>query len=188
MSKSDGLSIPVVYNTSGYEQVEALRMLEGLVDIYLPDLKYYSGELSARYSNAADYFVYASLAIAEMVRQAGVPVFDDTFSSEGLMKRGVIVRHMVMPGYVGDSRKVIKYLHDTYQGSIYMSIMNQYTPPDDMDGYPEIGRRVTRREYEKVIDYAIGLGVENAFIQEGDTARESFIPDFDEDMYLKEVL
>ncbi|MDE6622650.1 MAG: radical SAM protein [Lachnospiraceae bacterium] len=188
MSKAEGLAIPIVYNTSGYEQVETLRMLEGLVDIYLPDLKYYSEELSARYSNAPDYFAYASPAVAEMVRQVGVPLFDDSFSGERLMKRGVIVRHMVMPGHVRDSRKVIQYLYDTYQDRIYMSIMNQYTPPENMVDYPEISRRVTRREYQRVIDYAIELGVENAFVQEGDTAKESFIPDFDEEMYLKEVL
>lgn len=188
MSKSDGLSIPVVYNTSGYEQVETLRLLDGLVDIYLPDLKYYSRGLSERYSNAPDYFEYASLAIAEMVRQAGTPVFDSQPSGNLLMKRGVIVRHMVMPGHVRDSKAVIRYLYDTCKDDIYISIMNQYTPPEGMDAYPEISRRVTRREYERVVDYAIMLGVENAFIQEGDTAKESFIPDFDEGVYLKEIM
>ncbi len=190
-SRSEGLRIPVVYNTSGYEQVETLQKLEGLVDIYLPDLKYFSSELSARYSNAPDYFDRASLAVAEMVRQVGAPLFDTSghlSCGERMMKRGVIVRHMVMPGHVRDSREIIRYLYHTYKDSIYISIMNQYTPPAAMDGYPEIARQVTRREYEKVVDYAIGLGVENAFIQEGDTAGESFIPDFDEDIYLKEVL
>lgn len=182
-AKAEGLFIPIVYNTSGYERVESLQLLDGLVDIYLPDLKYYSEELSKRYSNAPDYFVRVSLAIAEMVRQAGSPVFDGT-----LMKRGVIVRHMVMPGHVKDSKEVIGYLYHMYQDDIYMSIMNQYTPPKDLGYYPEINRCVTRREYEKVIDYAISLGVENAFIQEGDTAKESFIPDFDEGVYLKEVM
>lgn len=180
-AKAEGLSIPVVYNTSGYEQVGTLRLLEGLVDIYLPDLKYYSKELSMRYSNAPDYFECASAAIAEMVRQTRTPVFGD-ISSDGqlLMKRGVIVRHMVMPGHVRDSREVIQYLYETYRDNIYISIMNQYTPVGELENYPEINRRVTRREYERVIDYAICLGVENAFIQEGDTAQESFIPDFDE--------
>lgn len=181
-AKSNGLCIPVVYNTSGYERLETLQMLDGLVDIYLPDLKYYSRELSARYSNAPDYFECASSAIREMVRQTGKPVFD-----KELMKRGVLVRHMVMPGNIKDSKAVIKYLYETYRNDIYMSIMNQYTPPDDLEGYPEISRRVTRREYERVIDYAIALGIENAFIQEGDTAKESFVPDFDDGMYLKEI-
>lgn len=188
MSRSDGLCIPVVYNTSGYEQVETLQMLEGLVDIYLPDLKYYSSELSARYSNAPDYFAHASLAIAEMVRQVGSPLFADTPYGEKMMQRGVIVRHMVMPGHIRDSMEAIRYLYNTYQDNVYMSIMNQYTPSVDLTAYPEISRRVTRREYEKVVDYAIEVGVGNAFIQEGNTAKESFIPDFDESMYLKEVL
>lgn len=188
LSRADGLSIPIVYNTSGYEQVETLRMLEGLVDIYLPDLKYFSGELSARYSNAPDYFTHASLAIAEMVRQVGAPLFADTCCGEKMMRRGVIVRHMVMPGHVRDSKAVIKYLHDTYGDNIYISIMNQYTPPGDMDDYSEISRRVTRREYQRVIDYAIALDIGNAYVQEGDTAEESFIPDFDNEMYVKEIL
>lgn len=188
ISRSDGLSVPVVYNTSGYELVGTLRQLEGLVDIYLPDLKYYSGELSARYSNAPDYFAYASRAIAEMVRQVGAPLFDSALPDEKRMRRGVIVRHLVMPGHVRDSMEIVRYLYNTYRDDVYISIMNQYTPPAVMDDYPEIGRRVTRREYDRVVDYAIELGVENAFVQEGDTAKESFIPDFDEDMYLKEVL
>lgn len=188
MSKTAGLTVPIVYNTSGYEQLAALRMMDGLVDIYLPDLKYYSKEPAERYSGAPDYFEYASRAIAEMVRQAGAPVFESRSDGEKMMKRGVIVRHMVMPGHVRDSRQVIKYLSDTYGKDIYISIMNQYTPPSDLEGYPEISRRVTRREYEKVVDYAISLGVENAFVQEGKTAEESFIPDFEDEKYLKEVL
>lgn len=180
-ARARGLLIPVVYNTSGYERVETLRLLDGLVDIYLPDLKYYSGELSMRYSNAPDYFACASLAIAEMVRQTGAPVFEKTAAEEQpMMKRGVIVRHLVMPGHVRDSKEVIQYLYRTYRDEIYISIMNQYTPVGNLENYPEINRRVTRREYERVIDYAISLGVCNAFIQEGDTARESFIPDFED--------
>ena len=182
-AKMQGLSIPIVYNTSGYENVETLRMLEGYVDVYLPDLKYYSAELSAKYSSAPDYFVCASRAIKEMMRQTGVPIFD-----QELMTRGVIVRHMVMPGHVGDAKTVLKYLYDTYQDDIYISIMNQYTPPADLTAYPELNRRVTHREYEKVVDYAIELGIQNAFIQEGNTANESFIPDFDEEQFLKEVV
>ena len=182
-AKMQGLSIPIVYNTSGYENVETLRMLEGYVDVYLPDLKYYSAELSAKYSSAPDYFVCASRAIKEMMRQTGVPIFD-----QELMTRGVIVRHMVMPGHVGDAKTVLKYLYETSQDDIYISIMNQYTPPADLTAYPELNRRVTHREYEKVVDYAIELGIQNAFIQEGNTANESFIPDFDEEQFLKEVV
>ncbi len=182
-AKMQGLSIPVVYNTSGYETVHTLRLLEGVVDIYLPDLKYYSAAVSQKYSRAPDYFAYASRAIGEMVRQTGAPVFDGE-----QMRTGVIVRHMVLPGHVNDAKAVLKYLYDTYKEDVYISIMNQYTPSKDIEDYPEISRRVTRREYERVVDYAIELGIQNAFIQEGDTAKESFIPDFDEELLLKEVL
>ena len=136
-----------------------------------------------KYSRAPDYFAYASRAIGEMVRQTGAPVFDGE-----QMRTGVIVRHMVLPGHVNDAKAVLKYLYDTYKEDVYISIMNQYTPPKDIEDYPEISRRVTRREYERVVDYAIELGIQNAFIQEGDTAKESFIPDFDEELLLKEVL
>ena len=182
-AKKNGLHIPIVYNTSAYERVDTLQLLDGLIDIYLPDLKYYSSELAARYSKAPDYFQCASSAIAEMVRQAGMPEFED-----GLMKRGVIIRHMIIPGCTKDSKAIIKYLYETYGDQVYLSIMNQYTPPKDMERFPEIDRRVTPREYGRVIDYAIDLGIENAFIQEGETAKESFIPDFDDDVFLKEII
>jgi putative pyruvate formate lyase activating enzyme len=182
-SKSDGLVIPIIYNTSSYEKVETLKLLAGLVDVYLPDMKYYDSLLAGRYSNAPDYFEQASLAIAEMVRQTGEPVFDNS-----MIKRGTIVRHMVMPGCTNDSKKIIKYLYDTYGDKIYISIMNQYTPSGDLKNFDEIKRKVTKREYEKVIDYAIDLGVINAFIQEGDTAGDSFIPDFDNGVFLNEIL
>jgi putative pyruvate formate lyase activating enzyme len=177
-AKAKGLKIPFVYNTGSYEKVEVLKRFEGLVDVWLPDLKYFSSELSAKYSNAPDYFEVASKAIAEMVRQAGEPVFSET----GLIRRGVIVRHLVLPGCTKDSKDVIRYLYETYGNSIYISIMNQYTPVicgKDAEKYPELTRRVTKREYAKVVDYAIDLGVENAYIQEGKTAEESFIPAFD---------
>lgn len=182
-AKDKGLSLPVVYNTSSYEMPKTLQMLDGLVDIYLPDLKYFSDELSLRYSNAPDYFDIASYAIKEMFGQIGKSVFEGE-----LMKRGVIVRHMVMPGCTRDSKKIVKYLHDTYGEDIYISIMNQYTPPKNLEHFPEIARKVTGREYARVVDYAIEIGVENAFIQEGEAAEESFIPDFDEDVYLSEII
>lgn len=170
-----GLSIPVVYNTGSYEEVSSLRLLEGLVDIWLPDLKYVSPELSAKYSFAPDYFEKASAAIAEMVRQAGPPQIDE---ATGLMKRGVIVRHLVLPGQVKDSKKVLRYLHETYGNQIYISIMNQYTPLPHVEGIPELNRRVTAEEYDRVVRFAERLGIVQGFIQEGETAKESFIPDF----------
>ena len=195
LAKRQGLRVPVVYNTGSYEKVENLKRLEGLVDVWLPDLKYYSTELSARYSSAPDYFTVASAAIAEMYRQAGKPVFEplcddgnktvhtDEYDEEmRLIKRGVIVRHMVIPTHTEDSNKIIEYLYRTYKDDVFISIMSQYTPVIDEETakrYPELARKVTEREYDAVVDYAIALGVENAFIQEGDVAEESFIPAFD---------
>lgn len=175
-AKEHGLKIPVLYNSSGYEEPASLRLLEGLADIYIPDLKYCSSQLSARYSQAADYFEKASAAIAEMVRQTGAPVIDpDT----GLMKKGVIVRHLLLPGHAGDSKKVLRYLHDTYGNDIYVSIMNQYTPLEPIAGIPGLNRRITSIEYEKILTFADKIGIENGYMQEGDTAAESFIPAFD---------
>ena len=176
LAKENGLKIPIVYNTGSYEKTETLRMLEGLVDIYLPDFKYMSEKLAKKYSDASDYAEKAKSAVAEMGSQAGTPRFDD----RGMMKKGVIVRHLVLPGNVDDSKAVIRYLYETYKDDIFVSIMNQYTPMPGIEAdYPELGRKVTEEEYEDVVDYAIELGVENGFIQEGETAQESFIPPFD---------
>ncbi len=200
-AKSNGLAIPVVYNTSAYEKAEALKTLDGLIDIYLPDLKYFSPVLSKKYSFAEDYFLYASAAIEEMVRQTGKPVFapqelpspnssgkvssgsqeEDDYSGP-LMKKGVIVRHLVLPGCTEDSRQILKYLYSAYKNDIYVSIMSQYTPLSDfldIHAYPELNRPVTPKEYDDVVDYAISLGIENGFLQDGDVSSESFIPAFD---------
>lgn len=176
-AKKQGLYIPVVYNTGSYESPDALRHLEGLVDIYLPDLKYFSAELSATYSHAPDYFETACAAITEMYRQIGDPVIDPT---TGLMQRGIIVRHLILPGQTKDSKKILRYLHETYGDHIYISIMNQYTPlPQvaDMDG---LNRTVTPEEYDRVLRFAERIGIERGFRQEGSAASESFIPEFDE--------
>jgi len=175
-AKDKGLSIPIVYNSSGYEEIAALRMLNGLVDIYLPDLKYYSSSLSAQYSHAPDYFEKALAAIEEMFCQTGTPVFD---SKSGLMQKGVIVRHLLLPGQSGDSKRILRYLHNTYGNDIYVSIMNQYTPMDQVAQVPELNRRITAAEYEKILDFADKIGIENGFIQEENTALKSFIPPFD---------
>ena len=175
-AKNNGLIIPIVYNTGSYENVETLRMLDGLVDVFLPDLKYYSSELSKKYSQAENYFEVATKAIAEMVRQVGTPQFDE----DGIMTKGVIVRHLLLPGNIEDSKRVVKYLYDTYGDDIFISIMNQYTPMKGIgDKYPELSEVVSFDEYDELTDYAIDIGVENGFIQEGETAKDSFIPDFD---------
>lgn len=169
------LTIPVVYNTSGYERVESLRLLDGLVDIYLPDFKYMDSTLAARCSKAPDYPARAKEAIKEMVRQTGPPVFFEN----GMMKSGVIVRHLLLPGQLMDSKHIVRYLYESYGDTIYISLMNQYTPLPQVAHIPELNCTVRKKSYEKLIDYAIGLGVTNAFIQEGETAKESFIPPFD---------
>ena len=173
-ARNQGLTIPIVYNTSSYESVEALRRLEGLVDIYLPDMKYVSRKLSKDYSNAENYFEVASNALKEMVRQVGEPEFD----GRGYLKKGVVVRHLVLPGTTKDSKAVLDYLWNTYGDRIYISIMNQYTPMEQIKNHPLLSRKVTKREYSKIVDYALSLGWENGFIQEGETAKESFIPGF----------
>ena len=176
-AKKQGLSIPVIYNTSAYEKVETLRMLEGLIDIYLPDLKYRDTALSEKYSHAPDYFKTASAAITEMVRQVGAPVFAD--GEDSLMCRGVIVRHLLLPGCGRDSRQILRFLHETFENDIYVSIMNQYTPLSQVSDIPPLNRRVSAREYDRLVDYAIRVGIENGFMQEGESASESFIPPFD---------
>ena len=190
-AKELGLRLPVVYNTGTYETVETLQMLDGLVDIWLPDFKYVSPDLAARYSFAPDYFDVASAALEEMVRQTRTAQRHDTwvpdlcaFDLNGMMTRGVIVRHLILPGCTEDSKAVLKYLYDTYGDDIYLSIMNQYTPLPRIatlagGKYKELDRRVTDAEYDDVVDYAVDLGITNAFVQEGEAASESFIPDFE---------
>lgn len=170
-----GMKLPIVYNTSGYEDAKELKLLDGIVDVYLPDFKYMDSALSAKYSRAKDYPSVAKQALSEMVRQQPRVVIDD---ATGLIQRGVIVRQLLLPGHVNDAKAILKYLHDTYQNSIYISMMSQFTPIALKD-YPEINRTVTRREYERLIDYAIKIGITNAFIQEGNVAKDSFIPAFD---------
>lgn len=172
--KKDGFTLPFIYNCSGYETLESLRKLKGLIDVYLPDFKYIQPETAQRYSHAADYPKVVKAAIAEMVRQTGACVFD----AQGKIQKGVIVRHLLLPGKVREAKQIVQYLHETYGDRIYISLMNQYTPVTALENYPELTRKVTRREYDRLVDYAISLGVENAFIQEGDTAKESFIPMF----------
>lgn len=177
LSKDNGLKIPVVYNTSSYENVDTIKMLDGLVDVYLPDFKYYDNDIAVKYSKAPAYREIATKALDEMVRQCGVDVFDD----RKIMTEGVIVRHLILPGYTKDSMRVLDYLHERYEDSISISIMSQYTPMNSVADYPELNRPITKREYDKVCNYAINIGIEKGFFQEGDVAKESFVPDFDFD-------
>lgn len=172
--KGDSLKIPVVYNTSSYEKVETIQLLDGLVDIYLADLKYFDDEIAKNYSNCANYFDVATKAIEEMYKQVQTPVIED-----GLMKKGLIVRILILPGHKDDAKRIIDHLYNKYGDNIFISIMNQYTPVTKSLVYPNLNWTVTESEYLDVVNYACRLGVTSAFIQEGETASESFIPDFD---------
>ena len=174
-AKSRGMKLPIIYNTSGYENVTELKLLEGIVDVYLPDFKYMDSTLSAMYSRAKDYPSVTKQALSEMVRQQPDVVIDD---ATGLIQKGVIVRQLLLPGHVNDAKAVLKYLYDTYHDHVYISMMSQFTPIALKD-YPEINRTVTKREYERLVNYALEIGITNAFIQEGDVAKDSFIPAFD---------
>lgn len=176
-ARNQGLSIPIVYNTSSYEKVDTLRQLEGIVDVYLPDFKYWSSDLAVKYSKAPDYPEVAKAAIAEMVRQQPSPCFYEKEGQE-LIKKGVIVRQLLLPQQLEDAKQIIKYLHETYGNQIYISLMSQFTPLPHVEKYPELNHKVSKRTYEKYVDYAIEIGIENGFIQEGEAAEESFIPDF----------
>jgi len=177
LARQNGLTLPFVYNTASYEYPETILRISDQISVWLPDYKYDDPALALRYSGAEDYPETARKAIAQMVQSAGKPEFDP---ESGLITSGVIVRHLILPGHTEDSKRAIRYLYETYGNEIYLSIMNQYTPmPGIAQRAPELARKLTRREYEKVLDYALNLGVENAFIQEGRTAKESFIPAFD---------
>lgn len=178
-AKDLGIGVPFVYNCSGYVRTQSLRMLEGVIDVYLPDFKYWEKETAMKYSKAPDYPMFVREALAEMVRQVG----SCRFAEDGMIEKGVIVRHLLLPGKVHQAKAIVKYLYETYGDDIYLSLMNQYTPGKDaamrMSAFPELQRKVTKREYDRLIQYALDLGVTNAFVQEGQTASESFIPVFD---------
>ena len=171
-AKKEGLKIPIIYNTSSYENTKTIEMLNNDIDIYLPDLKYYDDNLSQKYSNTKNYFYHATKAIDEMYKQVGKPIIKNN-----VMEKGVIVRHLLLPGHLEDSKKIIKYLYDTYKDNIYISIMNQYTPIKKLK-YENLNKTVSKKEYDELINYAIKLGVKNAFIQIGETQKKSFIPNF----------
>ena len=178
MAKSKGLDIPIVYNTSGYETVENIKRLAGTVDIYLPDFKYFDADVAKKYSNASDYPKFALKAIEEMLKQVGLPVLED-----GIMKKGVIVRHLVLPGHIKASKSAIEAIYNAFGNDVYISIMKQYTPmPHIMsfdDEFKSLKRTLTKGEYKSVVDHAAKLGIVNGFVQYGDNAKESFIPAFD---------
>jgi len=174
IARKKGLNIPIIYNTSGYERKETIKLLDGYIDIYLTDMKYYDDKYAKEYSKATNYFNHAKEALDEMYKQIGNP----KISKNGIMEKGIIVRHLILPELIDDSKKIINYLYKTYKDDIYLSIMNQYTPLENVKNHSSLNRIITKDEYDEVINYAVSLGIENAFIQEGETQKESFIPSF----------
>ena len=167
--------VPIVYNSGGYERVETLKALEGLVDIYLPDLKYVDSAVSLRYSGAADYFDYASKAILEMSRQVGEARFDEN----GMMKNWLIVRHLILPRNTAQSIKALTWIRGNLPEGTLVSLMCQYTPCGELGSFPELQRRITRREYDKVVEHMLKLGLTGGYLQELSSAKEEYIPPFD---------
>ena len=174
LAKKKGLVIPIIYNTSSYENVNTIKLLDGLVDVYLPDLKYYDDKYALKYSKAPNYFEVSSLAIQEMYKQVGKPKFD----KDNNILKGVIVRHLLLPTLKEDTKEVLYYLYNTYQDNIYISIMNQYTPITPLK-YQELNHKVNNKDYDEVIDYAVSLGIQNAYCQLDNTSSKEFIPNFD---------
>lgn len=175
LAKQQGLTLPIIYNSSGYESLDTIKLLDGLIDIYLPDFKYFDNTIAHQYSKVKDYQEKAMMAIDLMFKQVGKPKFNEN----GLMVKGVIVRHLLLPKRLDDAKKTIAYLYQKYGDDIYLSIMNQYTPLPQVKDIPLLNQKVDDSEYDELIDYALDLGVKNAYIQEGETQKESFIPKFD---------
>lgn len=173
LAKDKGLKIPIIYNTSSYETLESLKLLDGLVDVYLPDLKYFDDNTALKYSKIKNYFQIATNNLEEMYRQVGSCEFD----SQGNIKKGIIVRHLMLPNQKEDTKKILNYLYKTYQDNIYLSIMNQYTVMDNLP-FDELKQTIKEKDYDEVIDYVVSLGIKNAFCQLDNTNTKDFIPDF----------
>lgn len=174
IAKNKGLRLPIIYNSSGYEKVETIKLLKGYIDVYLPDIKYFDSKYSSKYSKANSYFQLALEAIKEMVNQVG----EVEFNKDGIIKKGVIIRHLMLPGLLFDSKKIIDAIYKNFGDKVYISIMNQYTPLENVEKYPELNRSLNKKHYDAIIDYALELGIKNGFIQEDGTDKESFIPLF----------
>ena len=174
IARNCGLNIPIVYNTSGYESVETLKLLEGYVDIYLPDFKYFYNELGEEYSNVKNYFEYTSEAIKEMKRQIPENEFDDN----GIMIKGVIIRHLVLPNHIRNSKRVLKYIKDTFGKDTLISVMAQYFPSNKAMEFQDLNHKLTNEEYESILEYLDILGMENGFIQDLEDEEEKYVPNF----------
>ena len=175
IARKNGLTLPIVWNTGGWERRESIAAVRDYADIWLSDFKYFDSSLGESLSKAPNYFSVAAAALDQMVKQTCEPVFDEN----DMMRRGVIVRHLMLPGHLDDTKNVLRFLYENYGDSIWISIMNQYTPMCSDPRFPELSRTVSDEEYNEAIDFACELGIENAFVQEGGTVGESFIPPFD---------
>lgn len=175
LAKSKGLNIPILFNTNGYENIETIKLLKGYIDVYLPDIKYFNNKYSEKYSNAKNYFLYASKSVKEMFKQVGEVQFDNN----NLIKKGVIIRHLMLPGLLFDSKKIIDYIYNTFGDSVYISLMNQYIPMYNSWNFPEIDKPLNEKHYDSMIDYCLSLGIKNAFIQDKGSNSIDFIPKFD---------
>ena len=174
LSKAKGLNIPILYNSNGYDSIDTIKSLKNYIDVYLPDLKYFQNKYGEKYSNAPNYFSFASLAISEMINQVG----EVKFNKDGLIEKGVIIRHLMLPGLLFDSKKIIDYIYTNYGDAVYFSLMNQYTPMHKAKEYKELNRTLNSKHYDSLIDYCFELGLTNGFIQDCGTSSEVFVPDF----------
>ena len=174
IAKSNGLSLPILYNTNSYDSLETIQSLKGYIDVYLPDFKYFNDKYAIKYSSAKDYAKNAVKVIDEMIKQTGIPTFDDT----GRIIKGVIVRHLMLPGLLFDSKKIIDLLYNRYGDNIFISIMNQYVPMFDACKYPEINKKLNPKHYDSLVNYAAELGVKNGFIQEEGANTDVYTPNF----------
>jgi len=175
IAKSKGLHIPVIYNTNGYERVETIKELKGYIDVYLPDFKYYFNDISKKYSNADNYFEYASQSIKEMMSQVGIPKFND----DGIIQKGVIIRHLVLPNHIMNSKKILKWIKDDLPEDVYISVMAQYFPTYKAKEDNLINRKLTRKEYKEIERYMATLNFENGYIQELGEHEEEYVPKWD---------
>ncbi|NMM62134.1 radical SAM protein [Clostridium sp. P21] len=175
IAKKAGLNIPILFNTSGYENVETIKSLNGYIDVYLPDIKYFNNKYSEKYSNAPNYFTYASKAVEEMFSQVG----EVKFNNQGLIEKGVIIRHLMLPGLLFDSKKIIDYIYSTFGDLVFLSLMNQYVPMHKVAKFPELNKPLSPEHYNSMIEYCLSLGIKNAFIQEQGTSSKDFVPKFD---------
>lgn len=174
LSKSKGLNIPILYNSNGYDSIDTIKSLKNHIDVYLPDLKYFDNKYSVKYSNAPNYFSFASRAISEMAHQVG----DVKISKDGLIQKGVIIRHLMLPGLLFDSKKIMDYIYKNFGDTVYFSLMNQYTPMHKAKEYKELNKTLNIKHYDSLINYCLDLGLTNGFIQDSGTCSEAFVPDF----------